>query len=181
MGALISALCLMLLALCVQDIVVAGKRLVDMRRLATLSTISEPLIKSLGATRLKRADAMLSDATGALLFSSAQVSSMQSTTAAAVSAISRIDHTISRMNEISASIAAAMEEQGAATQAIARNLQEAAAGASDMSNNVGGVNAVVERTGDASQRMFGAADQLSRQTEALKGEVSAFLSAIRAA
>ncbi|MFY7959166.1 MAG: methyl-accepting chemotaxis protein [Elsteraceae bacterium] len=111
----------------------------------------------------------------------AQVSSMQNTTAAAVSAISRIDHTISRMNEISASIAAAMEEQGAATQEIARNLQEAAAGASDMSNNVGGVNAVVERTGDASQRMFGAADQLSRQTEALKGEVSAFLGAIRAA
>ena len=110
-----------------------------------------------------------------------QVTSMQNTTAAAASAISRIDRTISRMNEISASIAAAMEEQGAATQEIARNIQEAAEGASDMSNNVGGINAVVEKTGDASQRMFSAADELGRQTEALKGEVSAFLGAIRAA
>jgi hypothetical protein len=54
MGTLISALSLLLLALCVQDMVAAGQRLMDMRRLVTLSAISEPLIKALGATRLER-------------------------------------------------------------------------------------------------------------------------------
>ncbi len=43
------------------------------------------------------------------------------------------------VNEISSSIAAAVEEQGAATQAIARSVQEAASGTDQVSQNISGV------------------------------------------
>jgi methyl-accepting chemotaxis protein len=58
---------------------------------------------------------------------SAQVSAMQSSTSEAVSAIVRIDETIGRINEIASAIAAAVEQQNAATSEIARNVQSASA------------------------------------------------------
>ena len=63
-----------------------------------------------------------------------QVTAMQRATQDCVGAIERIDGTIGRMNEISTSIAAAMEEQGAATQEIARNVEQAARGTADVSS-----------------------------------------------
>ncbi|MET0220447.1 MAG: methyl-accepting chemotaxis protein, partial [Tardiphaga sp.] len=57
----------------------------------------------------------------------AQIEAIQADTADAVAAIKRISMTIVEVNEISTTIASAMEEQGAATQEITRNVQEAAA------------------------------------------------------
>ena len=51
---------------------------------------------------------------------------MQSATEHSVSAIREIGSTIAQISEISTAIAAAVEEQGAATQEIARNVQHAA-------------------------------------------------------
>jgi Enolase C-terminal domain-like len=55
----------------------------------------------------------------------AQIAAIQSATGAAVGAISGIGDTIRAMNEITTMIASAVEEQGAATREIARNIQEA--------------------------------------------------------
>ncbi|MDB5363453.1 MAG: methyl-accepting chemotaxis sensory transducer [Rhodospirillales bacterium] len=112
---------------------------------------------------------------------SAQVASMQSSTGNAVAAIERIDATIGRMNEISTSIAAAMEQQGAATQEIARNVQEAARGTTEVSSNITGLNQSVEETGAASVEVLGAADELGQQAEQLRARVSAFLAEVRSA
>ena len=112
---------------------------------------------------------------------SAQVAAMQGSTEAAVAAIERIDETIGRMNEISTSIAAAMEQQGAATQEIARNVQEAARGTTEVSSNITGLNQIVEETGAASVEVLGASDELGQQAEQLRARVGTFLADIRSA
>jgi methyl-accepting chemotaxis protein len=109
----------------------------------------------------------------------AQVASMQETAGNAAGAIDRIDKTIGRMNEISTSIAAAMEEQGAATQEIARNVQQAARGTSEVSSNITGLNQVVEDTGAAAVDVLTAADRLNEQAKTLRERVATFLSEVR--
>ncbi|MEA2755070.1 MAG: methyl-accepting chemotaxis protein [Aliidongia sp.] len=109
----------------------------------------------------------------------AQVASMQDTTGNAAGAIDRIDKTIGRMNEISTSIAAAMEQQGAATQEIARNVQQAARGTSEVSSNITGLNQVVEDTGAAAVAVLTAADRLNEQAVMLRARVGTFLSEVR--
>jgi methyl-accepting chemotaxis protein len=57
---------------------------------------------------------------------SAQIAGMQTATGEAVEAIKAITETIGRIDQIAATIAAAVEEQSAATQEIARSVQQAA-------------------------------------------------------
>jgi methyl-accepting chemotaxis protein len=110
-----------------------------------------------------------------------QVKSIQSATADSVSAIEGITGTISRINEIATTIAAAVEEQGAATKEIARNVQQAAAGTNEVSANIAGVTQAATQTGTASTQVLGAAGDLARQGDKLRTEVDQFLSNIRAA
>jgi methyl-accepting chemotaxis protein len=62
-----------------------------------------------------------------------QISGMQAATQDSVGAIKEISSTIERLSEISSTIAAAVEEQGAATQEISRNVQQAAQGTQQVS------------------------------------------------
>src|SRR5439155_20347662 len=55
-----------------------------------------------------------------------QIASMQSVTTSAVGAIQGIGRIIGEINDVTTTIAAAVEEQGAATREIARNIQHAA-------------------------------------------------------
>jgi len=55
---------------------------------------------------------------------------MQAATQESVGAIKEIGGTIGRISEIATTIAAAVEEQGATTQEISRNVQQAAQGTS---------------------------------------------------
>ena len=68
-----------------------------------------------------------------------QVGGIQAATQDSVSAIGEISGTIARLSEIASAIAAAVEQQGAATQEIARNVQQAAHGTQQVSSNVGDV------------------------------------------
>jgi methyl-accepting chemotaxis protein len=65
-----------------------------------------------------------------------QVAGMQGNTRQAVQAIEGIVQVINEINGISGNIAAAVEEQTATTQEIARNVGEAARGADDVAKNV---------------------------------------------
>src|SRR5229473_2295714 len=78
---------------------------------------------------------------------STQISAMQGATREAVSAIKDIDGTIGQMREISTTIAAAIEEQGAATGEITRSTQETARGTEAVSRNIAGVSAAASKTG----------------------------------
>ena len=110
-----------------------------------------------------------------------QVTAIQSATKSAVDAIKSVGHIIAHVNEISATIASAIEEQGAATKEITRNTQEAARGTRAVSTNIAGVSQGADMTGEAAERVLGAAGELGRMSERLKAEVEAFLAGIRAA
>ena len=109
-----------------------------------------------------------------------QVKAIQASTAEAVSAIQGIGETIERINKISSTIAAAVEEQGAATKEIARNVQEAAKGTTEVSRNIGGVETASKETGAAASEINTASSELSKQAELLKREVGRFLDTVRA-
>src|SRR3979411_2879221 len=63
---------------------------------------------------------------------STQSAEMQTATQVSVLAIKEISGTIGRVSEIAAAIAAAIEEQGAANQEIARNVQQEALGSTQV-------------------------------------------------
>lgn len=68
-----------------------------------------------------------------------QVSGIEAATQDSVGAIQEISGTIEKLSEISTVIAAAVEEQGAATQEISRNVQQAANGTRQVSANISDV------------------------------------------
>ena len=85
------------------------------------------------------------------------------------------------MSEISSTIAAAVEEQGAATQEISRNIQQAAQGTPQVSANITDVQHGATETGSASAQVHASAKSLSGESNRLKLEVAQFLNSVRAA
>ena len=77
------------------------------------------------ASEVKALAEQTAKATGEI---SQQISGIQAATQESVVAIKEIGDTIGRMSEIASTIASAVEEQGAATQEISRNVQQAAHG-----------------------------------------------------
>jgi methyl-accepting chemotaxis protein len=101
-----------------------------------------------------------------------QIAGMQTATQDAVAAIKEIGATIGRISEIAGAIAAAVEQQGAATQEISRNVQQAAQGTMQVASNI---------TGSASSQVLASAQSLSKESNHLKVEVERFLTTVRAA
>jgi methyl-accepting chemotaxis protein len=110
-----------------------------------------------------------------------QIASMQQVTTSAVGAIQGIGRIIGEINDVTTTIAAAVEEQGAATREIARNIQHAAGGTSEVSSNIVGVSTASAEAGAAASEVLGASDALRREADMLRGEIDAFLNNMRAA
>ncbi|MES5482570.1 methyl-accepting chemotaxis protein [Bradyrhizobium sp. INPA03-11B] len=110
-----------------------------------------------------------------------QIAGIQTATQESVGAIKEISSTIERLSEISSTIAAAVEEQGAATQEISRNVQQAAQGTQQVTANITDVQHGANETGSASSQVLSAAQSLSGDSNRLKLEVGKFLEAVRAA
>jgi methyl-accepting chemotaxis protein len=110
-----------------------------------------------------------------------QIADMQTVTTSAVGAIRNISQTISEINEVTAAVAAAVEEQGAATREIARSIQQAAGGSGEVSTNIAGVSTASAEAGAAAGEVLSASGELRREAEILRAEIDAFLSNIRAA
>jgi methyl-accepting chemotaxis protein len=130
------------------------------------------------ASEVKALAEQTAKATGEI---SQQISGIQSATQDSVNAIREISGTIERLSEISSTIAAAVEEQGAATQEISRNVMQAAQGTQQVSDNIGDVQRGAGETGSASSQVLSAAQMLSGDSNRLKVEVEKFLSSVRAA
>jgi len=112
---------------------------------------------------------------------SMQIAGMQAATHDSVVAIKEISGTIGRVSEIAAAIAAAIEEQGAATQEITRNVQQAAVGSTQVATSIADVNRGAGDTGSASSQVLSSAQLLSNENKRLKAEVVKFLATVRAA
>jgi methyl-accepting chemotaxis protein len=110
-----------------------------------------------------------------------QITGIQAATEDSVTAIKEISGTIVRLSEISSTIAAAVEEQGAATQEISRNVQQAALGTTQVSAHITDVQQGASETGSASSQVLSAAQTLSGDGNRLKLEVGKFLNSVRAA
>ena len=112
---------------------------------------------------------------------STQIAGIQAATHDSVVAIKEISGTIGRVSEIAAAIAAAIEQQGAATQEIARNVQQAAIGSTQVATSIADVNRGAGDTGSASSQVLSSAQLLSNENKRLKAEVAKFLATVRAA
>ena len=110
---------------------------------------------------------------------SEQISDVQSKTSQAVNAISKIGEVINKIDEISAAIASAVEEQGAATAEISRNVEQASQGTSEVSSNIAGVTQAAKEAGAAATEVLSSSKELSEKAVMLKEEVSGFINKIR--
>jgi methyl-accepting chemotaxis protein len=110
-----------------------------------------------------------------------QISGMQAATGDSVEAIKEIGTVILRISEVSGMIAAAVEEQSAATREIARNVQMASSGAAQVGSAIADVHQGAADTGSASGQVLSSAQSLSSQASRLKLDVDGFLASIRAA
>jgi methyl-accepting chemotaxis protein len=110
-----------------------------------------------------------------------QVDQIRTEANCAVKAIYEISETINSMSQTTASVAAAVEQQEAATNEIARNVQEAALVTNQVSSELVGVTDAAGITGRSAAELLGATENLIAQSAAIRREVEAFTSAVRAA
>ncbi|NKB60216.1 MAG: HAMP domain-containing protein [Alphaproteobacteria bacterium] len=109
-----------------------------------------------------------------------QVSSIQDATLESVDSIHEVSGVIAEIDTIATGIAAAIEEQGAATGEIARNVEQAASGTSEVSSNITLVTSGAEETESVASKVQAATGELSTQAGHLQEEVERFLSGVRA-
>jgi methyl-accepting chemotaxis protein len=130
------------------------------------------------ASEVKALAEQTSKATGEI---GQQIADIQNATQQSVGAIGNISATIGRLSDISATIAAAVEQQGGATQEISRNVQQAASGTEQVSSSVIDVQRGANETGSASSQVLSSARALTSESHRLKSEMGRFLGSIRSA
>lgn len=93
---------------------------------------------------------------------SRKIETIQGDTKGAVQAIAEISAVISQINDISTTIASAVEEQTATTNEMGRNIAEAAKGSSEIARNVAGVAEAARSTATGASETNSAAGDLAR-------------------
>ncbi len=108
-----------------------------------------------------------------------QIAAIQAATADAAGTMRGVSDTIMRVDEIASAIAAAVEEQGAATRQIASNVQAVAEENDSATRSMREVSDVAEGAGGSSELVLTAADDVTRVSSTLREEVDQFLVAMR--
>ncbi len=103
-----------------------------------------------------------------------KITVIQENTTGAVSAIGGIRDVINKISHISTVIATAVEEQSATTGEMARNVSEAARGASTISANINGVAEAAQNTTTNVNQTQTAVEQLARMASQLRELVGRF-------
>ena len=110
-----------------------------------------------------------------------QIADMQTATESSVAAIDAIQRKIGEVEQITSIIAAAVHEQGASTQEIARNVRSAASGASAMSSHSENVSTAVAATGVSVESVVALAHDLDEMVTKMRASVGDFSKELRAA
>ncbi len=105
---------------------------------------------------------------------SRKIEAIQGDTKNAVGAIGQISEVIKQVNDISNTIATAVEEQNATTNEMARNVGEAAKGSGEITKNIAGVADAAKSTTQGSEDSLKAAQALSRMSSDLQNMVAQF-------
>jgi methyl-accepting chemotaxis protein len=84
------------------------------------------------------------------------------------------------INEVTSAIAAAVEEQGVATQEISSNAQMAAQVNETLATNISSVNRAIGETKDSANMVLSASEQLAGEADNLAQAVAQFFANLRA-
>ncbi|HUU26084.1 MAG TPA: globin-coupled sensor protein [Methyloceanibacter sp.] len=133
---------------------------------------------SVVATEVKQLASQTSQATKEI---GAQIAGIQNSVEDAVAMIKGTGSVIDKISDISAAIAAAVEQQRSATQAMDQNLEDAARGTTTVSTILTEVRNGAGETRATSERVLNSARSLVVEGTTFKSEVEKFLSRIRAA
>src|SRR5262249_14131511 len=102
------------------------------------------------------------------------IESIQTDTQEAVAAIGHISTIIAQINDISSTIASAVEEQSATTAEIGRGIADAAHRSSEIARNIATVANVAHNTASGAGQTQSAATDLARMASELKHLLSRF-------
>jgi len=109
----------------------------------------------------------------------AQVKAIQNATSEAVAVIQGIGQTIHQIKSMTTMVAAAVEEQGAATREIAQNVDSVAHGNAAVSASISHVAQTASDTRGMASEVFDAARVLQDGSKTLRDEVTQFLATVR--
>jgi methyl-accepting chemotaxis protein len=110
-----------------------------------------------------------------------QVKAIQEATMSSAQSIQGIAQTIGAVSDTATAIAAAVEQQGAATLEIARNAQEATRGTQEVSSSIASIDTNSRKAGSDASGVLASANQLSENGSVLRQQVETFLREVRAA
>jgi methyl-accepting chemotaxis protein len=105
---------------------------------------------------------------------SRKIETIQADAKSAVTAIASISEVIGHVNDISGTIATAVEEQSATTSEMSRNLSEAAKGSGDVAQNIHGVAQAAQSTSQGATDSQKAAKELAQMSTQLQELVHRF-------
>ncbi len=105
---------------------------------------------------------------------SSKIAAIQQDTKGAVDAIGTITQVISTINDISGTIATAVEEQNATTNEMTRNVANAAKGSGEIAHNIEGVAQAAQGTSNSAQESQKAANELAEMAMQLRTLVGQF-------
>jgi methyl-accepting chemotaxis protein len=103
-----------------------------------------------------------------------KIQAIQTDTKSAVEAIGEISEVINKINDISNTIASAVEEQTATTSEIGRNVNDAAKGSAEINQNIVGVAQAAENTSGGVSQTQDSAEKLLAMANDLKRLVGQF-------
>ncbi len=109
----------------------------------------------------------------------AQIASIQAETRDSVAAITRVAEKIGDLTVIATTVSSAVEEQRAATDEIARSVQQAALGTGTVSNGIVGLRQRTEDTSGAAERLRVIAADLDQRLTLLRDGIETLLTGIR--
>jgi len=110
---------------------------------------------------------------------SAQISAVQGISAKAVDMIGQVRDTIRDVHGVAAAIAAAVEQQNAATAEISRSAQLAASGVDRMAHGIANAGEAAAETGRDAQQVLDASSATAKRSHNIQQAVEEFLASVR--
>jgi len=108
-----------------------------------------------------------------------QIDTVRAATGQTIAAMNEIGTVIGRLGEVSAAIAAAVEQQSATTHEIAASVQSVTAATGQTAQAMAHLVAVADNAGDASRHVQAGSTGIGREADTLKSQVEQFLEAVR--
>jgi len=105
----------------------------------------------------------------------AQIAAIRAAATEAVSAVRDVSSAISGVEQVATAIAAAVEEQASSTREIAAGVQAVTASAQQANQAMQDVSSIAGQTDEASAKVLSGADDVGRDADTLRGEVTQFL------